>query len=79
MSMQDLSARGTDLVAAGSEQVRAYLSAQGMVDEDIALHLDEAASRGTAVFTFGSAEVAFRYTISTAGGSCLLTVDKPAW
>jgi hypothetical protein len=80
MSMRDRSATGADLVAAGSDQVRVYLSGQGMIDEDIARHLEEARAQGSAVFTFGADPTGTvpRYTVSCTAGDCLLTVEYPA-
>jgi hypothetical protein len=70
MSMQDL-------VATGSEQVRAYLAAQGMVDEDITKYLIGARDEGIATFTFGPDEVvvAPRYTVDYAGDAYHLLVE----
>lgn len=86
MNMQDqrrdpsAMARGGQLVATGSEQVRAYLSAQGMVDEDITKYLLGARATGVATFTFGPDEVgvAPRYTVDYAEDAYHLTVEDPA-
>ena len=68
-----------ELLAARSDEIRDYLSGQGMVEEDIAKYLTLARDTGTITFTFGpDEESAPRYTIRFADGGCELTVEHPA-
>jgi hypothetical protein len=67
------------LVATGGDEVRAYLSARGMNEEDITVHLTEARGPVMTTFTFGSEEVsAARYTLVFAGGVYRLTIEPAA-
>jgi hypothetical protein len=67
------------LLATHSDEVRDYLSGQGMVEEDIAKYLTLARDTGTIAFTFGPDEAsAPRYTIRYADGGYQLTVEHPA-
>ena len=67
------------LLATRSDEVRDYLSGQGMVEEDIAKYLTLARDTGTTAFTFGPDEAsAPRYTVRYADGGCQLTVEHPA-
>jgi hypothetical protein len=68
------------LVATGGDEVRAYLSAQGMTEEDIAVHLTEARGPAMTNFRFGpeAAGPAARYTLVFADGVYRLTIEPPA-
>ena len=66
-------------VAAGGDEVRAYLVRQGMMKDDIAKYLLKARESGAATFTFGPDEVGIvpRYTVIYADGHYRLTVGHP--
>jgi hypothetical protein len=68
------------LVATGTEQIRAYLSAQGMADDDMTKYLTEARGPSQASFTFGPEEAGIvpRYTLMFADEVYRLTVEQPA-
>jgi hypothetical protein len=68
------------LAATGGDKVRAYLSAQGMLDEDIAKYLGQARGEELASFTFGPDEagIAPRYTLLFADEVYRLTVEHAA-
>jgi hypothetical protein len=68
------------LVATGGDEVRAYLSAQGMTEEDIAVHLTEARGPAMTNFRFGPEEAGHvaRYTLVFADGVYRLTIEPPA-
>lgn len=68
------------LVATGGENVRAYLTDQGMTEEDITKYLVQARGPAMASFTFGpdEATVAPRYNLMFADEVYRLTVEHPA-
>jgi len=68
------------VAATGGDDVRAYLSAQGMLDEDIAKYLGQARAGELASFTFGPDEagIAPRYTLLFANEVYRLTVEHAA-
>jgi hypothetical protein len=68
------------LVATGGDEVRAYLSAQGMAEEDITVHLTEARGPAMTNFRFGPEEAGRtpRYTLVFADGVYRLTIEPPA-
>ncbi|HUZ26571.1 MAG TPA: hypothetical protein VMV07_22690 [Streptosporangiaceae bacterium] len=70
------------LVATGGEDIRAYLAAQGMTEDDITKYLVQARGSGPAMasFTFGPDEagIAPRYNLMFADEVYRLTVEHPA-
>jgi hypothetical protein len=68
------------LVATGTDQIRSYLSAQGMLEDDMAKYLAQARGPSQVSFTFGPDEagIAPKYTLMFADEVYRLTVEQPA-